>query len=128
MNSEQIKQELAGLNELFEWEIDFVDNFDDRPMLFILDYSPGSNDPLVSFALSLIDYDQNQFPFKCWMTCNKLKRPGGVGPNPYPPYKEFLYREERFYPFSIQLPDHEPKDVCSIKTLIDDLYSELDIP
>lgn len=127
MDIEQIKQGLAGLNEFFEWEVDYIKKLAD-PMLFILDYSPGSNDPLVSFALSLIDYDKNQFPYKCWMTCNKLKRPGGVGPNFRPSYKEFSYKGERFYSFSLKLSDYKPKDVCSIKTLVDDLYSELDIP
>lgn len=127
MNSEQIKQELAGLNEFFEWEVGKVKKLADRPILFILDYSPGSNDPPVSFALSLIDYDKDQFPSKCWMTCDKLKRPGGVGPNPHPPYKKFSYGGKQFHPYSVSLSGYRSKDVCSIKTLIDDLYSELDI-
>lgn len=129
MNSEQIKQELAGLNEFFEWEVDYVNKLAD-PILFILDYSPRSNDPLVSFALSLIDYDEKQFPHKCWMTCTEVKEiklngSTPTGPRPHEPYGRFSYGEQKFHPYSVDLSSYRSNDVSAIKKVVEGLYSHV---
>ena len=129
MNSEQIRQGLAGLNEFFKWEVDYIKKLAD-PILFILDYSLGSNDPPVSFALSLIEYDKDQFPSKCWMTCAEVKeiKLNGFtpdGPKPHEKYKQFLYRGKQFHPYSVNLSSYRSNDVSSIKEVVEGLYKHV---
>lgn len=126
MDIEQIKRELRpGLNPIFKYEIDYVNNLTEL-LLIILDYSPGNDKPPASFALSLQHYHEGQFPPKCWMTHNKFVKINDDGPNPHDDYKKFSYRENRFYPFSVNLSSYTPKNTTSIKNIIDKLYKHIE--
>ena len=123
MDIKQIEQELqSGLNPWFDYEINYVKN-QDGPLLIIFNYSPHDDDPPASFALSLINYQQNSFPSKCWMTHKKLI--DDKGPSFNEGYKKFSYRDKCYYPFSVNLSGYTPKDVTSIQTIIDGLYSHI---
>ncbi len=119
---ENIKADLApALNDCFNWQIDFIDN-QDGPMLFILNYSDEAAN-LASFALSLSEYNNNALPYKCWMTNKKITAINGNKPKSNPDYKEFIYQDQMFYPFSIALSEYKIKD---IRTIIKELYCHID--
>lgn len=125
MDRKHIKQELLpGLELGFNCEIDCVNN-QSAPLLFILDYSPQSDGPLVSFALSLENYDENSFPNKCWITHKEVLPINGNRPRYYEEYKSVQYQDKQFYPFSVNLSDYKPKDVDSIKKIINRLYRHI---
>lgn len=132
MGIDQIRQELAaGLNDIFEWEVDYVNSLDEL-LLFILDYSPRSNDPPVSFVLSLRSYDEKQFPPKCWMTCAEVKEiklngSTPTGPRPHEPYGRFSYGGKQFHPYSVDLSGYMANDVSSIKEIVEGLYNHVKI-
>ena len=122
---DQIKQELQpGLSSLFKYEICYVKNLDE-PILIILDYSPQNNEPLASFAFSLGEYDGGIFPPKCWMTHTELSPEYQDPPRLHEGYKKFSYEGNQFYPFSVNLSEYTPKDVTSIKNVINSLYGHI---
>ena len=127
MEIRQIEQELqSGLNEFFKYEICYINN-ESSPVLIILDYSPKNNDPPASFALSLEGYENNGFPSKCWMTHTEILPFNNEGnpPKRNDGYKKFSHQEKEFHPFSVNLSDYTPKNVASIKLVIDRLYRHI---
>lgn len=125
MDVKHIKQELqSSLDPLFKYEIDYVNNLSE-PLLIILDYSPQNDEPVASFVLSLQGYHENSFPSKCWITRKELLPINNECPRPYGDYKKISYQDNQFYPFSVNLSGYTPKDVTSIKNVINRLYRHL---
>ena len=125
MDVEHIKQELQpGLDPLFKYEIDYVNNLSE-PLLIILDYSPRNDDPVISFALSLQNYHEDSFPPKCWITHKELSSINDECPSFHEEYKKISYQDNQFYPFSVNLSGYTPKDVTSIKNVINRLYRHI---
>ena len=125
MDVKHIKQELqSGLDPLFKYEIDYVNNLSE-PLLIILDYSPRDDALLVSFALSLQSYHENSFPPKCWITHKDLSPINDECPSFHEEYKKISYQDNLFYPFSVNLSGYTPKDVASIKNIIIRLYRHI---
>ncbi len=112
----------STLDDYFNWEVAYVDN-QDGPMLFIHDYSNSAeNLKLASFALSLAQYSDGAFPSKCWITNNKVKQIDGEIPSCNPDYKEFSYKEKKFYPFSVNIAPYE----MAVRIIVGQLYRHID--
>lgn len=125
MDIETIRRELSpGLNEMFMHKIDYVNNVSE-PILFIFNHSPGNDEPVASFALSMINYEQNSFPSKCWMNHEKVGPVSGVLPKLHDEYKRFSFNGYIFHPFSVGLSEYKPKDLSSIKSLVNRLYQHI---
>lgn len=128
MNIKEIEQELkSGLNKLFKYEICHKSNLT-GPVLIILDYSPQNESPPASFALSLEQYEEGTFPFKCWMTHTDIVPVTNAQyppPKPYSEYGTFSHNGLDFNPFSVNLSGYTPKEASSIRCLIGNLYRHI---
>ena len=135
MSESHLAERKKNLEQTLKNDFDFkivsdIPNID-YPLLLILDYSPESEDKLVSFAFSLLKYYQNSnndFNRRFWMTeanshDNSSNNP--EWPNSHPPYKEFNYSNYHFYPFSIKVEGYNFLEIQSMRKLLRNLYHSI---
>ncbi len=125
MGIQKLKNDLGPkLDQLFKYEIRHIDNLSE-PVLVILDYSPGEDRALVSFAFSLEKYEAGRFPPKFWCTFREMEAISEECPRPHSDYKQFTYNNIVFYPFSANLSEYLPTDPYSIQQLVCRLYKHI---
>ena len=83
-----------ALNQHFNCKLTNVPELE-QPVLIVLDYSPGIDQPLLSIA-----FDSSGGP-KCWLTVSKVILIGTKGPSPHEDYKKFVFEGRKFHPYSI---------------------------
>ena len=85
----------VALDQAFNWELINVPKLDE-PILIVMEYSPSNYEPPLSIA-----FDFSGGP-KCWMTVPTVREIGKIAPSRHDPYREFSFRNYKFYPYSIQ--------------------------
>lgn len=109
LNQVAINWELVNISEL------------DVPVLIVLDYSPSDNQPPHSIA-----FDCSGAP-KCWITASKVCTINGNSPSIHPDYREFCFRNRKFYPYSIQAFSNTIfQDIREFKSACQALYQHAD--
>ena len=83
------------LGESFNVRVTNVPELEHR-ILIVLDYSPSDSDKLISMAFGIASEP------KCWLTESAVQEIDNDGPRPHSAYKEFIYNERQFYPYSIK--------------------------
>ena len=83
------------LDEFFKWTLTQVPELE-SPVLLILDYSHSAGERPLSIA-----FDYGRGP-KCWMTASKVRKIANIAPKPHEKYREFLWKERQFKPYSIK--------------------------
>ncbi len=127
----EIEKELSTkLNSCFKskcYEFAYVEEYFPDKLIIFLDYSPNLSEPSYSFALSLDDYHNDKFLNKCWITSSSIRDIDGKIPDKESgkQYKEFIYRDKKFTPYSVDLSNYRPKDAKSIKILLNSLYKHI---
>ncbi len=117
--SEEFKKEL---DKYFWWEFDNIPNLD-QPVLIILNYSPPNENLPVSFAFNLRSEP------KCWMSVSgdKIRQIEGKPPTYWPDYKDFSYRERKFYAYSVEaFEDSVFRNISEFGEVCDRLYAHID--
>ena len=105
-----------ALDEHFWCEQDTVPEVDTK-LLFVLDYSPSEDEPVLSIV-----FDLSNSP-KCWMTASHTRLLNNKGPSRHDDYKRFTYKDRQFYPYSIRrLPTTSFGDIGEFATLCQRLY------
>ena len=112
----------------FSIDIDPPKNIDDV-ILIIKDYSPHNNSKPFSFAFSLSNYlkDNNKLPPKCWIgeiQEKDIKEINNEKPKYHSPYKEFDYKNKKYFPYSVNLESYTINNE-SIKKLCNHLYQHI---
>ena len=113
MNTEEVERLLG---QRFNVRVVNVRELEHR-IVMILDYSPQDSDRLLSIALGLAGES------KCWLTVSEVRTIGDEGPNPHPPYQQFVYRGRLFHPFSIQaIPPEAFASIAMFERVCRSLY------
>lgn len=84
-----------ALNQFFNWQLTNVPELE-NPVLIVLEYSPYDHQRPISIA-----FDYSGGP-KCWLSEIKVKKIGDNGPKPHTDYRNFDFKERKFYPYSIE--------------------------
>ena len=109
----------STLGAAFHLEVANVPELE-HPVAIVFDYSPTDTDRPLSFALGLASER------KCWLTTSKVQQVDGIGPNPYPNYREFCYAGRRFHPYSIEpIPTDAFGCVSKFESICRGLYAHV---
>ena len=109
-----------GLNEYFDWEYTNIPNLEE-PVLIIFNYSPLSESLPFSFGFSLRGSP------KCWISHDKVKEVGGESPNRKQDYRDFNYKGQRFYAYSVQSFENSTfRNIAEFKKVCKRLYANID--
>ena len=115
--SEEFKEELNGY---FNWKHTNISNLD-QPVLIILNYSPSSESRPFSFAFNLTGQP------KCWMSHDKVRKFDGKPPRRYEKYKDFNYKGQRLYAYSVRAFKNSTfSNIAEFKEICDRLYAHMD--
>ena len=115
--SAAMQEELDGFAK---WSLVQVPVLED-PVLLILDYSPGMEQPPLSIA-----FDYGCGP-KCWMTASQVREIGDKAPNYHEDYREFLWEGRQFVPYSIQnLPGSIFDNITALQAACRRLYQHVE--
>ena len=84
-----------ALDQFFNWRLVNVPELE-HPVLIILEYSPNDDQHPLSIA-----FDYSGGP-KCWLSKSKVRKIGDNSPKPHADYRNFVFNERKFYPYSIK--------------------------
>ena len=109
-----------ALNQRFNWRLTNVPELE-SPVLIVLDYSPSNDDAPLSIALDFAGGS------KCWMSEERVIKIDDNAPKPHPDYRQFVFEERRFHPYSIQgLGTSLFEDIQIFSSICKRLYSHVE--
>ena len=114
-----VKMEEA-LNQLFNWKLVNVPELE-YPVLLVFEYSPDDDQRPISIAF---DYSGGS---RCWLSEAKVRMIGDKGPRPYKDYRNFIFNQRKFNPYSIEaFPKNIFEDIEKFKSACRLLYHHID--
>ena len=104
----------------FKWKLTNVPALE-KPVLIVFDYGPSDDAPPLSVAFDLAGRA------RCWLSETRLVEIGENCPSHHPKYKQFVFEQRQFHPFSvIAFPSAIFSDIDALIFACQSLYDHVD--